>query len=184
MLRTAIRLTALSAAAIAIAGPTAAADEPRADRIEMSAKASVPASFDTAFAALPATRAVPPPVPEDAVDLATIEPPIEVEPVLPPPVTRAIRGGRASFYGRRFHGRTTANGERFNMNAMTAAHRTLPFGTRVRVTNPRTGASVIVRINDRGPFHGNRVIDVSRAAAEELGMIRAGTASVQLEVLD
>ena len=90
----------------------------------------------------------------------------------------------ASYYGRRFHGRQTANGERFDMHAMTAAHRTLPFGTLVEVTNPVTGKRVTVRINDRGPFHGGRVIDVSRAAATELGLIRRGHGHVELAVLD
>lgn len=91
--------------------------------------------------------------------------------------------GPASWYGGKFHGRRTANGERFNKNALTAAHRTLPFGTRVRVTNQRNGRSVIVRINDRGPFVGNRVIDLSRAAAEAVGMVRAGVAPVQIDIL-
>ena len=93
------------------------------------------------------------------------------------------RNGVASYYGKRFHGRRTANGERFNMNAMTAAHRTLPFGTRVKVTNPRNGRSVTVRINDRGPFHGNRSIDLSRGAAARIGLVHAGVGRVKLEIL-
>ena len=113
------------------------------------------------------------------VDLSTIEPPVEL-----PPVTRSIGTGVASYYGRRFHGRLTANGERFDMHAMTAAHRTLPFGSLVEVTNPRTGKRVTVRINDRGPFHGNRVIDVSRAAATELGLIGRGHGTVELALLE
>jgi rare lipoprotein A len=91
--------------------------------------------------------------------------------------------GPASWYGGKFHGRRTANGERFNKNELTAAHRSLPFGTRVRVTNQRNGRSVVVRINDRGPFVGNRVIDLSRAAAEAVGMLRSGVAPVQLDIL-
>ena len=91
--------------------------------------------------------------------------------------------GTASFYGKRFHGRTTANGERFNMNAMTAAHKSLPFGTKVKVTNRNNGKSVIVRINDRGPYHGNRVIDLSRGAAAKIGMLNSGTARVSIQVL-
>jgi len=91
--------------------------------------------------------------------------------------------GVASWYGGRFHGRTTANGERYNMNALTAAHKSLPFGTRVRITNTDNGRTVIVRINDRGPYHGGRVIDLSRAAAIEIDMINAGTATVQLDIL-
>jgi len=91
--------------------------------------------------------------------------------------------GLASFYGRGFAGRPTATGERFNPEAMTAAHRSLPFGTRVRVTNTRNGRSVVVRINDRGPFIRNRVIDVSTAAARAIGMINSGVAQVKIEVL-
>ncbi len=78
--------------------------------------------------------------------------------------------GVASWYGPGFHGRTTANGERFNTNALTAAHRSLPFGSRVRVTNRATGRSVVVRINDRGPYSRGRIIDLSKAAARAIGM--------------
>ncbi|AGI22938.1 septal ring lytic transglycosylase RlpA family protein [Pseudomonas sp. MT3] len=92
--------------------------------------------------------------------------------------------GTASYYGRAHHGKKTASGERFNQHALTAAHRTLPFGTRVKVTNLNNGRSVVVRINDRGPFHRGRIIDVSRAAAEQLNMLRSGTAPVRLESLD
>src|ERR687884_553876 len=86
--------------------------------------------------------------------------------------------GRASWYGPGFHGRRTASGESFNANALTAAHRSLPFGTRVRVVNERTGRSVVVRINDRGPFHGGRIIDLAAAPARALGV--AGTTYVSL----
>ncbi|WP_408534984.1 septal ring lytic transglycosylase RlpA family protein [Paraburkholderia fungorum] len=91
--------------------------------------------------------------------------------------------GRASWYGRGFHGRRTANGERYDMHAMTAAHRTLPLGSYVRVTNPATSRSVIVRINDRGPYARGRVIDLSMAAASALDMRHAGTARVKIEGL-
>ena len=91
--------------------------------------------------------------------------------------------GAASWYGGQFHGRKTANGERFNMNELTAAHRSLPFGTKVRVTNQKNGKSVVVRINDRGPFAGGRIIDLSRGAASAVGMLGAGVAPVKLEVL-
>ena len=90
----------------------------------------------------------------------------------------------ASYYGRRFHGRRTANGETFDMNGYTAAHKTLPFGTMLRVTNPRSGKSVVVRVNDRGPFVRGRDLDVSRRAAEELGLIRRGHGSVEVEILE
>jgi rare lipoprotein A len=93
--------------------------------------------------------------------------------------------GKATWYGGRFHGRKTASGERFDKRALTAAHRKLPFGTRVRVTNLKNGRSVVVRINDRGPFGGKgRIIDVSEAAARKLDMIRAGVVPVTVERLD
>lgn len=87
-----------------------------------------------------------------------------------------IQHGGASWYGPGFHGRRTASGETFNTNAMTAAHRTLPFGTRVKVVNTRTGRSVVVRINDRGPFIRGRIIDLAKAPARAIGM--AGIAAV------
>lgn len=92
--------------------------------------------------------------------------------------------GKASYYGDRHHGQRTASGERFDQNALTAAHRTLPFGTRVRVTNLNNERSVVLRINDRGPFVRGRVIDVSRAAAVRLDMLRAGVVPVRVEALD
>ena len=91
--------------------------------------------------------------------------------------------GTASYYGKAHHGKRTASGERFNQNALTAAHRTLAFGTRVRVTNLDNGRSVVVRINDRGPHTRGRLIDLSRAAAEKIGMIRSGTARVRVQGL-
>lgn len=92
--------------------------------------------------------------------------------------------GMASFYAAKFHGRRTANGEIFNKNGLTAAHRTLKFGTKVKVTRIKTGKSVIVRINDRGPFVRGRIIDLTPAAAKKIGLIKAGTARVNVEVLD
>ncbi|MBV4492824.1 septal ring lytic transglycosylase RlpA family protein [Pseudomonas oryzicola] len=91
--------------------------------------------------------------------------------------------GTASYYGSRHHGKRTASGEPFNQNGLTAAHRSLPFGTRVRVTNTANQRSVIVRINDRGPHTRGRLIDLSRAAAEKIGMIRSGTAQVRVQGL-
>ncbi len=93
------------------------------------------------------------------------------------------RTGKASWYGQRYHGRTTASGVRFDMNAMTAAHRSLPFGTRVRVTNLANRRSVVVTINDRGPFAGGRIIDLSRRAAEILGMVRTGVVRVRVHAI-
>ena len=92
--------------------------------------------------------------------------------------------GTASWYGERFHGRQTASGEPFDMHALTAAHPHLPLQSVVRVSAVGTGASVIVRINDRGPFADERVIDLSRAAARQLGMLESGTAEVTIEALD
>lgn len=115
---------------------------------------------------------------DHAVDLTQIDPPRGRR------VVEDLGTGTASFYGKRFHGRRTASGEAFDMHAHTAAHRTLPFGTLVRVTNPRNGKFVVVRINDRGPFSRGRVIDLSRAAAEELGMINRGHALVELALVE
>lgn len=92
--------------------------------------------------------------------------------------------GVASWYGRKFHGRLTANGEVYDMYKMTAAHKTLPLPTWVRVTNLDNGQKIIVRINDRGPFHDNRLIDLSYKAARELGFADKGTAAVVVEALD
>jgi len=98
-----------------------------------------------------------------------------------PPVAGNV--GIASWYGEPFHGRLTANGERYNMHELTAAHRLYVFGTRVRVTNLENGRSVIVRINDRGPFVKNRIIDLSFAAATAIGMVPGGTTRVRLDRL-
>ncbi len=91
--------------------------------------------------------------------------------------------GIASFYGTKFNGRRTASGEKFNNSALTAAHLSLPFGSLVKVTNMRNGKTVVVRINDRGPHVKGRIIDLSKAAAKKIGIGRAGTARVSLEVL-
>jgi rare lipoprotein A len=107
----------------------------------------------------------------------------------PPPAApvnqlRFSQTGVASWYGREFDHRLTASGEHFNMNGMTAAHRTLPLNTVVRVTNLENGKSVLVRINDRGPYTNGRIIDLSAGAARKLGMIDDGTTRVRLEVFD
>jgi rare lipoprotein A len=125
-------------------------------------------SFDDSFAPFDDPAAVANPA--HAVDLATIDPETDE--------ADEIGGGMASWYGREFAGRRTASGERFDPGEYTAAHRTLPFGTMVRVT--RGGKSVVVKINDRGPFTAGRVIDVSQAAARDLGLIGPGHATVTL----
>jgi rare lipoprotein A len=94
------------------------------------------------------------------------------------PTAAYAQCGGASWYGPGFHGKRTASGETFNQNAMTAAHRSLPFGTKVQVTDQRTGKSIEVTINDRGPFHGARIIDLSKSAAAALGFQNRGTTSV------
>src|SRR5690606_26561903 len=96
-------------------------------------------------------------------------------------VRRFSQTGVASWYGRQFHGRKTASGETFDMNALTAAHRSLPLNCYIRVTNKNNGKSVVVKVNDRGPFHGNRVLDLSYGAAKQLGITSAGTANVNIE---
>ncbi|BFG77083.1 hypothetical protein PTKU46_51160 [Paraburkholderia terrae] len=97
------------------------------------------------------------------------------------PVGAALQTGHASWYARKFEGRRTANGERYNGHALTAAHRSLPFGTYVRVTSQATMRSVVVRINDRGPFVKGRIIDLSYAAATALGLTRASSMDVRIE---
>jgi len=100
------------------------------------------------------------------------------------PPAASQMAGVASYYADEFNGRVTASGEVYNMDDMTAAHRTLPFGTKVRVTSIDTGRSVVVRINDRGPFKDDRVIDLSLEAARQLGLIAAGTGRVVLQILE
>lgn len=110
--------------------------------------------------------------------------PMRPRPAAARPGARAVEVGLASWYGPGFHGRRTASGEPYDMRALTAAHPAHPFGTRVRVTNLANGRRVVVRINDRGPFVGGRVIDLSRAAASALGIIGPGVARVRVEVVD
>ena len=168
--------------ALAMVAPLTAAHP--AERTLPAAPAS---GFETAFEGSRQLPASAPAGADGAVDLAVIDH------TQPGPgdgasadagAGTAMRGGMASYYGRQFEGRRTASGERFAMAELTAAHRTLPFGSKVRVTNPANGRSVVVRINDRGPFHGNRVIDVSHAAAQRLGLIAPGSGRVSLTLLD
>jgi rare lipoprotein A len=107
------------------------------------------------------------------------------EPSLPSKNLISQSVGQASYYGNEpgEGGPLTANGERYNSGGLTAAHRTLPFGTRVRVTSPNTGRSVVVRINDRGPYAGNRIIDLSVGAARAIGLTSSGVGTVHMEVL-
>nr|WP_169780817.1 septal ring lytic transglycosylase RlpA family protein [Croceibacterium atlanticum] len=160
-------LTAVNAAdAVEVATPAAEAP------VDMPRFAPSEEDFDAAFVKYdrpPSALSVP----DHAVDLETIE----------PAQAEDLGTGIASYYGKRFAGRPTASGEAFDPQQHTAAHRTLPFGSKVRVTNPRNGRSVVVRINDRGPFVKGRTIDLSRGAAEEVGIVAAGHGTVQLALL-
>lgn len=98
-------------------------------------------------------------------------------------IAEHVGDGEASYYGKELAGNRTASGERFNPAALTAAHRSLPLGSKLRVTNKTNGKSVIVRINDRGPFHKGRLIDVSYAAAQKINMVSAGMAKVRLDLI-
>lgn len=121
----------------------------------------------------------------DAKPVAAYEPRPRPERSEPAPAASEspMKSGHASYYGNEFSGKRTASGEVFDPRELTAAHRTLPMGSQVRVTNPRSGDSIVVRINDRGPFHGNRVIDLSAAAARSIGLIRQGTGRVNLALI-
>ena len=109
--------------------------------------------------------------------IADIEDPVLRE------IYETVGQGEASYYGNELAGNRTASGERFNPQALTAAHRSLPLGTKLRVTNMANGMSVIVRVNDRGPFVRSRIIDVSLGAARQIQMVRSGRAQVKLEIL-
>jgi rare lipoprotein A len=99
------------------------------------------------------------------------------------PAASAAESGKIAWYGKKFAGRKTASGEAFNPEALTMAHKTLPFGTRVKITNPKNNKSVIVRVNDRGPTQADRVGDVSYAAARKLGMLKPGVIEAELAVV-
>ena len=113
-----------------------------------------------------------------------------IQPMSPVPAANGLMAssgvsvGQASWYGPGFYGNRTASGEVFRPGTLTAAHRSLAFGTKVRVTNLRNGLSAVVRINDRGPFHGGRIIDLAHGAAQQLGLTSSGTAQVKLEILN
>ena len=125
---------------------------------------------------------------EIATEIEPLQIAEEIQPAVLPvvpvePATKHIGDGEASYYGHELAGNRTANGERFNPMGLTAAHRTLPLGSKLKVTNKANGKSVIVRINDRGPFVKHRVLDVSLGAAHQISMVRAGKAMVRLELL-
>ena len=138
----------------------------------------------------PVTVAVPPP-PEAGPAAAVKTPPPAAGREIPAPVEAPagakplmVETGIASWYGAPYHSRRSSDGKFYDMHAMTAAHRTLPLGSIVRVTSPQTGNSVVVRITDRGPFVKGRIIDLSQTAAKQLGMLQKGTAQVRIELLE
>ena len=155
--------------------------------LHMSSASALPTAadaFDAHFADLETLAE--PVIPAEAVDLDTIAT-APVDGTLdeePQAIERVLGGGMASYYGAELAGHRTASGERFDPRGLTAAHRTLPFGSKVRVTNPANGRSVVVRINDRGPFARGRVIDVSRSAAERIGLVGRGHGEVQLALVE
>jgi rare lipoprotein A (peptidoglycan hydrolase) len=159
----AIALVAVSAFAFVEANDTSEAIPLGTGRAGVDAVATVPPDAEPSVAESSETPAPAPERPEAAGE--------------------QLGSGDASYYGDELAGNPTASGERFDPEKLTAAHRTLPLGSRVRVTNTRNGESIIVRVNDRGPFHGTRVIALSKAAAREIGMLRRGTARVKLELL-
>jgi rare lipoprotein A len=136
----------------------------------VASAASAPLGFDASIKPAPAA--------DSKASLADAQP-LEAG----PDVSDFRQTGRASWYGTKFHGRKTASGERFNMNALTAAHKTLPLASYVRVTNTVNNKTVVVKINDRGPYVRGRIIDLSYAAARVLGLRKAGTAQVKIEGL-
>lgn len=135
--------------------------------------AGAPLNFDTALASMPAAGS------QDVSRQSLAD----AKPIDAADISDFRQTGRASWYGKGFHGRRTANGERFNMNEFTAAHRTLPLASYVRVTNQANGKSVVVKINDRGPFSRGRILDLSYAAAKVIGLVHAGTARVKIQGL-
>ena len=139
--------------------------------LAVSAQAQTPVAPGASAAPAPAVAPAPAAAPTPAT--------------APAPAAAASAGmdGLAAYYSNRLDGRRTASGQVFDQSKLTAAHPTLPFGTMVKVTNTKNGRSVVVRINDRGPTQPGRVIDVSRAAASKLGMLRAGLVPVKLEVV-
>ncbi len=143
-------------------------------RVLAAATVRLPAPLAPALEEAPPTEM--PEIPD-----ALLEPPPKKKGILE--VVREIATGTASYYGYALAGNPTANGEVFDPEELTAAHPSLPFGSRLRVTNMDNGKTVVVRVNDRGPFVGRRIIDLSRGAAKHLGMIRHGLATVKLELL-
>ncbi|MCP9917224.1 septal ring lytic transglycosylase RlpA family protein [Cyanobium sp. ATX 6F1] len=182
------RTTSLGALALLLSGSSVLIPAMAQSGRTISGEAIASAQYSEELAAPAATtklaiREVQEPAPAAEPLLRPITPPLPIAPAPVAPRVVATSSGQASWYGPGFFGRRTANGERFRPGTLTAAHRTLPFGTKVRVTNLWNGRTTVVRINDRGPFHGNRVIDLAHGAASQLGVVASGVAQVKLEVL-
>jgi rare lipoprotein A len=146
----------------------------------ISAVHAQPASAPAATPALPAATAAPAPTPAPMATPATAPTPKMAAPAA---ASGDASEGKVAHYGAKFNGRKTASGEVFNANAMTMAHKTLPFGTRVKVTNLANKKSVVVRVNDRGPSSPDRIGDLTTGAARKIGMTRAGVVEARLEVI-
>ncbi|AOK18202.1 hypothetical protein WT26_04580 [Burkholderia cepacia] len=166
---------ALTGCAVPPSQTTGSANQKNAVRTTAAAGAdnSVQLNFDSALASMPAADS------KEAKGASLAD----AQPIDGADVSDFRQTGRASWYGRDFHGRRTANGERFNMNALTAAHRTLPLSSYIKVTNASSGKWVVVKVNDRGPFKRGRVLDLSYAAAKMIGLVHAGTGRVKIEGL-
>ena len=166
----------------------------KSERRVLSYATGAIAAVAVVLGALPWQESTTPPVAQLGTGLASVEAQrvsdveplptsaLETEPK-PAASESPMADGEASFYGSELAGNSTASGEIFDPDRLTAAHRTLPLGSKVRVTNPQNGRSVVVRVNDRGPYHGNRVIDLSAAAARNIGLIQSGTERVKLSLL-
>jgi rare lipoprotein A len=139
------------------------------------------ASFAAAQTTAPAATAPAATAPAPAIAPTPL--PATAPATAPVTASAAVESGKIAWYGRKFAGRRTASGEHFNPDALTMAHKTLPFGTLVKITNPANKKSVTVRVNDRGPTQADRIGDVSLAAARALGMVRSGVTNVELEVV-
>ena len=149
-----------------------------------------PAFFVTLFSAAafpqtpaPATATAPAAAAAAPAPAATAPAPAATAPA-PAAAAAGTESGKIAWYGKKFKGRKTASGEHYNPHAMTMAHKSLPFGTKVKVTNPANGHSVVLRVNDRGPTQADRVGDVSAAAAHKLGMVKSGVIEAQLVVVE
>ncbi|MDB5844237.1 MAG: septal ring lytic transglycosylase RlpA family protein [Polaromonas sp.] len=176
--------TAPPVAELAAAAPAPAQPAPAAPPPAPVAETPPPSRLAD-FIARRLRRHIEAPAPETETQApAPAEAPVDEKYQLTGEAARELERGHASWYGGQFHGRRTASGENYDKYALTAAHKTLPFGTIVRVRSLKLGREVDVRINDRGPFSPGRVIDVSQAAAEVLGLTAAGVAEVSLNVAD